>query len=264
MGNNHEIMINVTLTCRLYKDIKKNSKEFTINIYTTDNIDDLKKNIYEKVKETNDDFLKIVADNLLLWKVEINNNNNEEFSSLILKNNNMENKTLLQGKVGEFWDDDEKFPKEGYTHVIIDSPILSKITELKQELANKERKLVEIIEQMDDNELDNDHDRINKKILESVNICEAVIDNKVDKNDPLIIRKAEEDRRNLGMQTKGKFICDECNVLLGSKKSLNQHKRDKHGGTVWTCDCCDFETLYERSLKVHVNNHLVKNALLKK
>ncbi len=64
ISNSHEVMVKVTLTCRLYKNIKKNSKEFTIENRYIDNIDNFKKKIYEKVKETNDYFLKIVANNL--------------------------------------------------------------------------------------------------------------------------------------------------------------------------------------------------------
>ena len=70
-------------------------------------------------------------DNLWLLKVEINNNCDEEFSSLVLENNSTENITILRGKIGEFWDDDEKRPKEKCTHIIIDSPILSKMIKLK-------------------------------------------------------------------------------------------------------------------------------------
>ncbi|CAG8704899.1 13126_t:CDS:1, partial [Funneliformis caledonium] len=64
MGNSYEVMVKdtqITLTYRLYKNIEKNSKEFTVDIRIIDNIDDFKKKIYEKVKEINDCFLEIVA-----------------------------------------------------------------------------------------------------------------------------------------------------------------------------------------------------------
>ncbi|CAI2184620.1 18550_t:CDS:2 [Funneliformis geosporum] len=69
-------MVNVELTCRLFKDVEENSKEFTVVVHITDYIDDLKVKIYEKVKKTNNDFLEIEADDLRLWKVEIDNNRN--------------------------------------------------------------------------------------------------------------------------------------------------------------------------------------------
>ncbi|CAI2185520.1 16170_t:CDS:2, partial [Funneliformis geosporum] len=44
---------------------------------------------------------------------EIDNNSEEEFSNLILNNN----KTKLQERVENFWDDEERRSKEGYTHL---------------------------------------------------------------------------------------------------------------------------------------------------
>ena len=130
MGNNYRIMVDVELTCRLFKDVEENSKEFTVVVHTTDYIDDLKEKIYEKVKKTNNDFLEIEADDLRLWKVEIDNNSEEEFSNLVLNNNKTKNVTKLRGRVENFWDDEERRPKGGCTHVIVDSSLLSKNREL--------------------------------------------------------------------------------------------------------------------------------------
>ncbi|CAG8610606.1 4088_t:CDS:2 [Funneliformis caledonium] len=123
-------MVDVELTCWLFKDVEENSKEFTIVVHTTDYIDDLKEKIYEKVKKTNNDFLEIEADDLRLWKVEIDNNSEEEFSNLVLNNNKTKNVTKLRERVENFWDDEERRPKEGCTHVIVDSSLLSKNREL--------------------------------------------------------------------------------------------------------------------------------------
>lgn len=85
MGNNYRTMVDITLTCRLFKDIEPNSEEFTINVNTDDYIANFKDKILEKVKRENDDFLEILADDLQLWKVEINNDDGG-FSNLILEN----------------------------------------------------------------------------------------------------------------------------------------------------------------------------------
>jgi hypothetical protein len=92
--------------------------------------------------------IMIAAENLWLWKIEINYNSNGEFSSLVLKNDDTKNITMLRESIGEYWDDEEKRPKEGCTHIIIDSPILSKMIKLKQELARKDQELEEIMEQL--------------------------------------------------------------------------------------------------------------------
>ena len=54
--------------------------------------------------------------------MEIDNNSNEELSNLVLNNDKMKNVTKLQRR-----------PKEGCTHVIVDSPILFKNKELVKE-----------------------------------------------------------------------------------------------------------------------------------
>ncbi|CAG8758896.1 2752_t:CDS:1, partial [Racocetra fulgida] len=89
MGNKYRIMVDIVLTCRLFKEIETNSKEFTININTGDYIANLKEKICKEVKKTNNEFLDIEADGLSLWKVEIDNNNDDEFSSLVLPNDNL-------------------------------------------------------------------------------------------------------------------------------------------------------------------------------
>lgn len=130
MGNDYRIMADVELTCRPFNGIEKNSRQslrskaFTVVIHTTDYIDDLKDKIYEKVKTTNNDFLEIEADNLKLWKVEIDNSINKEFSNLVLNDYKTKNGIKLRGKIEDFWDDEERLPKVGCTHVIVESPLL--------------------------------------------------------------------------------------------------------------------------------------------
>ena len=91
ISNNYRIMVDIKLTCQLFKDVEENSKEFIAIVYTTNYIDNFKEKIYEKVKKTNNDFLEIKVDNLRLWKVKINNNSKEKFSNLVLNNNKMKN-----------------------------------------------------------------------------------------------------------------------------------------------------------------------------
>jgi hypothetical protein len=122
----YRIMVSVELTCRLFKDIEKNAREFTVVVHATDYIDTLKEKIYEEVKKSNNDFFDIETEELMLWKVEINNKNDEEFSNLVLNDDKTKNVTVtkLRGKVEDFWDDEERRPKKGYTHIIINSPRL--------------------------------------------------------------------------------------------------------------------------------------------
>ncbi|CAG8749029.1 14204_t:CDS:2 [Funneliformis caledonium] len=58
-------------------------------------------------------------------------------------------------------------------------------------------------------------------LMNQANTYEAVIDSKVDKNDPSIIGKVEEDRKNLGMHTKEKLKCNEYGALISSQENLN-------------------------------------------
>ena len=60
MGIKYRSMVDVKLTCRLFRDVEVNSKELIVVAHTTDSIDDLKKKIYE-VKKSNNDFLDIEA-----------------------------------------------------------------------------------------------------------------------------------------------------------------------------------------------------------
>uniref|UniRef100_U9T2R5 Crinkler effector protein N-terminal domain-containing protein n=1 Tax=Rhizophagus irregularis (strain DAOM 181602 / DAOM 197198 / MUCL 43194) TaxID=747089 RepID=U9T2R5_RHIID len=107
-------MVDINLLYRLLTQMLK-------NLQLIDHIDDLKEKIYEEVKKKHNDFLDIEAEDLRLWKVEINNSSDDEFSSLVLKNDNTKNITKLRGTIREFWDDDEKRPKVGCTHIIVDS-----------------------------------------------------------------------------------------------------------------------------------------------
>ncbi|CAB5216961.1 unnamed protein product [Rhizophagus irregularis] len=50
----------------------------------------------------------------------------------------------LRGKVEDFWDDEERLPKEGCTHVIVDSLLLS----INRELAKMNQINQDIIDQL--------------------------------------------------------------------------------------------------------------------
>ncbi|CAG8765519.1 5471_t:CDS:1, partial [Rhizophagus irregularis] len=75
--------------------------------------------------------------------VEIDNNG-EEYSYLVLNNDKMKNMIKLRGKVEDFWDDEERLPKEGCTHVIVDSLLLS----INRELAKMNQINQDIIDQL--------------------------------------------------------------------------------------------------------------------
>ncbi|RIA95569.1 hypothetical protein C1645_472223 [Glomus cerebriforme] len=124
-------MTNVSLTCRLSKDIQEKAEKFIIDVITTDTIDTLK----EKVKESrNDIFFDIEADHLMLWKVQIPNGNVDEFMNLTLRDDESKNIQKLKGIISNFW---EEQPSEEFTHVVIDSPYLigkRKMQELTEQL----------------------------------------------------------------------------------------------------------------------------------
>ncbi|CAB4479869.1 unnamed protein product [Rhizophagus irregularis] len=124
--NDHLTIGNIAMISHemMFESFIRHAKESPINVIngnTSDHIDDLKEKIYEEVKKKHNDFLDIEAEDLRLWKVEINNSSDDEFSSLVLKNDNTKNITKLRGTIREFWDDDEKRPKVGCTHIIVDS-----------------------------------------------------------------------------------------------------------------------------------------------
>uniref|UniRef100_U9U8W9 Uncharacterized protein n=1 Tax=Rhizophagus irregularis (strain DAOM 181602 / DAOM 197198 / MUCL 43194) TaxID=747089 RepID=U9U8W9_RHIID len=93
----------------------------------------------------------------------------------------MKNMIKLRGKVEDFWDDEERLPKEGCTHVIVDSLLLS----INRELAKMNQINQDIIDQLNrlairgTDELDV-HDRLlSSDIINSVNnytsdICASI------------------------------------------------------------------------------------------
>ncbi|EXX66942.1 hypothetical protein RirG_118940 [Rhizophagus irregularis DAOM 197198w] len=130
MGNKYKIMVDITLTYRFFKDVAENSPEFVAEVNTQDLILDLQEKIYEEVKKLNNNFFEIEANDLKLWKVEINNGDNDKFSSLVLPNDDVKNLNKLKEKIVDHWNDEEKRSKEGCIHIIVDSLILTKNKEL--------------------------------------------------------------------------------------------------------------------------------------
>uniref|UniRef100_U9UIE5 Crinkler effector protein N-terminal domain-containing protein n=1 Tax=Rhizophagus irregularis (strain DAOM 181602 / DAOM 197198 / MUCL 43194) TaxID=747089 RepID=U9UIE5_RHIID len=123
-------MVDITLTYRFFKDVAENSPEFVAEVNTQDLILDLQEKIYEEVKKLNNNFFEIEANDLKLWKVEINNGDNDKFSSLVLPNDDVKNLNKLKEKIVDHWNDEEKRSKEGCIHIIVDSLILTKNKEL--------------------------------------------------------------------------------------------------------------------------------------
>ena len=147
MGNNYRNMVDITLTCRLFKDVEKNSKKFTVEINTQDLILDLLEEIYKKVELNNDfpSFGEIEATVFKLWKVEINNDDNDKFSSLVLPNDDAKSLNKLRERINDYWDDEEKRPKKGCTHIIINSPRLIE----RRQNQDKDGEIVELREQVE-------------------------------------------------------------------------------------------------------------------
>src|SRR5438309_2273977 len=131
MGNLYRIM--VTLTCRLFREVETNSEKFDIDVDAGKTVYSLKKKIFEEVKKKNNIiFSEIDADDLMLWKVQISNDEEDKFSGIILKNDENKDIKRLEEKISDYWDDHEKLPKAGCTHIIIDSPYLTALRKLKQ------------------------------------------------------------------------------------------------------------------------------------
>lgn len=139
-------MADIELTCQLFKDVVENSPEFVVEVNTQDYILGLQEKIYEEVKKSNNNFLELDSNDLKLWKVEIDNGDNGAFSGLILPNDDAKKLSKLKEKVADYWNDEERRPKEGHTHIIIDSPILKKDAELR----NKERQIQDKERQIQD------------------------------------------------------------------------------------------------------------------
>uniref|UniRef100_A0A1D1ZLN9 5'-nucleotidase surE n=1 Tax=Anthurium amnicola TaxID=1678845 RepID=A0A1D1ZLN9_9ARAE len=117
MGNLYRIMVDITLTCRLHREIRKNAEKFDIRVNTSDSILSLEDKIYDAVKNKDDKmFSGIVAKDLDLWKVKIKNDNEEYFSKLDLRSNDTES---IRGiSISEFWVEQ---PPTDCTHIIVDS-----------------------------------------------------------------------------------------------------------------------------------------------
>src|SRR5947207_1415078 len=122
MGNLYRMMMDITLTCRLFRDIEENSKEFKIRVNTDNTSIKHANEVMQHLKETNNDmFTDINANKLELWKVNIHNDE-ENFSKLVLKNDNEKDIKHIWGIISEYW---EEQPPDEFTHVIVDSPYLT-------------------------------------------------------------------------------------------------------------------------------------------
>ncbi|CAG8689244.1 8000_t:CDS:2 [Funneliformis mosseae] len=120
-------MVDIKLTCRLFRDIEANSEKFNIDINTSKTVNSLKKKIFEEVQKKNDKiFSGIKVSNLELWMVHIRGD--DEFS---LKNDSTEGIKELEEKISDYWDD-KNLPEEGFTNVIIDSSLLTALKRLEQ------------------------------------------------------------------------------------------------------------------------------------
>ncbi|RGB31039.1 hypothetical protein C1646_709991 [Rhizophagus diaphanus] len=129
MGNIYRIMKEITLTCRLFRDIEANSEKFEIRVLTSETIDKLEDRVFAKLKEKKGDtFTDIEVYNLNLWKVNIPNDNKKKFSTLVLKNDDKGDIKILRGEISDNW---EEQPPNECTHVIIDSPYLTTLRKLK-------------------------------------------------------------------------------------------------------------------------------------
>lgn len=129
MGNLYKIMVDISLTCRLHRDVDEKFEKFVIEIRTDDFVDSLKNKIYERVNKINNKiFSDIKASQLELWKVHIHTDNEEKLSNLSLKNDDTEGIKELQRVISEYW---EEQPPSKFIHVIIDSPYLTTLRKLK-------------------------------------------------------------------------------------------------------------------------------------
>jgi hypothetical protein len=117
-------MVDIKLICRLFRNIEANSVKFNIDINTSKTVDSLKKKIFEEVQKKNDKiFSDIKASNLELWMVHIRDDD-DEFSKLSLENDGTEGIKELEEKISDYWNV-ENLPEEGFTNVIVDSPLLT-------------------------------------------------------------------------------------------------------------------------------------------
>lgn len=114
-------MVDISLNCQLFRDVKKNYK-FTMIANITNSIESFKKKIKEAIKEAGNDILNdIEADYLNLWQVWICDSDKDEFLDLTLDTKN-KNVKKLEGLIGDYW---AVQPLKNFTYVIIDSPYLT-------------------------------------------------------------------------------------------------------------------------------------------
>ena len=55
-----------------------------------------------------------------------------------------------------------------------------------------------------------------------------------------------------GKETKGTFLCDECDHVTGYKSALKTHKQAKHSGVKVSCGLCGHQASSDASLRVHI------------
>jgi hypothetical protein len=85
MGNPYRDMKDIKLTCHLVRDFEEIfgcsslAEKFDIEINSSDYVDSLKDKIYEVIKQKNNIFSDIKADDLMLWKVQIPNDGGSSY-----------------------------------------------------------------------------------------------------------------------------------------------------------------------------------------
>jgi hypothetical protein len=106
MGNIYRIMKEITLTCRLFRDIEANSEKFEIKILTSNISFKLEDKIMQYLREKNNAMvLNIKAKDLEIWKVNISNHKEEDFLKLVLKSNNKGDIMLIRGTISDYWEE---------------------------------------------------------------------------------------------------------------------------------------------------------------
>ena len=61
-------------------------------------------------------------------------------------------------------------------------------------------------------------------------------------------------RQKAVANSKGRFICDECEATFTENGSLTKHKQSKHLGVRYPCTECDYKATHQSNLTVHINS----------
>ena len=73
----------------------------------------------------------------------------------------------------------------------------------------------------------------------------------VDENTGIVRKRRKQNRKMIHRNSKGEFLCDECDAVFGRSDHWYTHKRSKHEGERFSCNSCDAVYTQAYTLTMH-------------